>query len=326
MMVEERIIYFNEELHKYTDQFSNVYTSATTKLSEYEQKQDFKKIAMACERIGKNPEHRNYYKYKGKTAQQLLKEWKLITDNSLDRGNTEHNYLEISVKLANGFESNYKKGKSLSIGNKEYTRMYSIYDLKIGNLNDVGEISIEELKVQNLHIRYPDIFNLIVSLHKKGFKFYPEIVVYHPDWLISGMVDLLAVRGNEFIIIDWKTNKGDISFEAGYYEKDSNGDMTNVFHKTGKTFKYPIQHLPASTGHKYSLQLSLYAYFIERFGFKLKGLLLFHITHNEIKESDNIRWRTKPIKIEYFKDEIEAIGNDIILTGDNRNTQYNAFK
>lgn len=326
-MVEERIIYFNEELHKYTDQFANVYTSATTKLGEYEDKQDFKQIAIACERIGKNPNHRNYLKYKGKTAKQLLKEWESITNDSLDRGNGEHNYLEETVKIANSFNSNYKKGRNLKVGNRDYIRMYSIYDLAIGNLNDVGEISIEELQAEKLHLRYPDIYNLIVVLHSKGFKFYPEIVVYHPDWLISGMVDLLAVRNDEFIIIDWKTNKGDICFESGYYEKDEDGNLTDVFIRNNKMFKYPINHLQASVGNKYSLQLSLYAYFIERFGFKLKGLLLYHITHDqELNKENELIWKTKPVKIKYLKREIEVIGNDIILTGSNRNNQYDVFK
>jgi len=324
-MIEERIIYFNEELHKYTDQFGNAYTSATTKLDQYAPKKDFVGIAKACERAGKNPMHRNYLKYRGKTYKQLLKEWGHITDVSLVRGNKEHNYLEDTVKIANGFKTRYKSKKPLH-SNRAYMNMYSVYDLATGELDDIGNVTIDTLKAEHLHIKYPDVFSLIVTLSKKGYKFYPEIVVYHPDLLIAGMIDLLAVKGKEFIIIDWKTNKGDIRFEAGYYLKDDDGNMLDEFKLTGETYKYPISHLPYSVGYKYSLQLSLYAAFVERFGYTCKGLILVHITHDVISVEACETWRTQFLKIEYLKQEIERISDDILLSGDNRNNQYNVFK
>lgn len=326
-MIEKRIIYFNEELHKYTDQFSNVYTSVTTKLDAYAPYKDFVAIAKACERAGRNPNHRNYLKYRGKSWKQLMKEWKQITDVSLVRGNNEHDYLEATVKVANGYSNNYKSHPSLQVGNKTYTKMYSIYDLVSGELEGIGGVDIDTLQELKLNVKYPKIFNLICTLHDKGFRFYPEIVVYHPDILMSGMVDLLAVKGKEFIIIDWKTNKGDIPFDAGYYSKDADGNMTDDFVRTGEVYKYPISHLPYSVGHKYSLQLSSYAYFIERFGFKCKGLILFHITHEEVETTEGgMTWGTRPIKINYLKDEIKRLEVDIQLSDSNKANQYNIFK
>lgn len=325
-MVEERIIYFNEALHKYTDQFENKYTSATTKLDEYAPHTDFVAIAKACEKIGRNPNHRSYLKYRGKTWKGLLKEWGKTTDIALARGNKEHNYLEDSVKLANGFKRNYDASAGAKFGGKLYNRMYSIYDLSHGHLNGIGEVTLEMLRDQLLHIKYPDIYAIIVKLHNKGFKFYPEIVVYHPDVLISGMIDLLAVRGTDFIIIDWKTNRDPIVFKAGYYIKDNDGNVTNEFHNQDKTYKYPIAHLPYSVGHKYSLQLSLYAKFVERFGYTCKGLIIFHIQHEIIEIEPTLgiteRWKTVPVKIDYHKAEIEAIVDHINLTSNNKNNQY----
>ena len=46
-----------------------------------------------------------------------------------------------------------------------------------------------------------------------GFEIYAEIGVYHPEYLISGLVDILFVKGDEFFILDWKTNKAPIRFE-----------------------------------------------------------------------------------------------------------------
>jgi len=325
-MVEKRIIYFNEALHRYTDQFGNEYTSVTTKLKEYEPSKDFKLIALACERIGKNRNHRDYLKYKGKTANQLLNEWKVITDKSLVRGNTEHGYLEETVKIANGHIKQLYKSDSKSINGYSYSRMYSIHDLVSNRLDTIGSINVDDLLNQDLNVKYVDIYNLIVGLSNRGFKFYPEIVVYHPDILVCGMIDLLAVKDNTFIIIDWKTNKGDIRFESGYYEKDTSGELSDNFIYTNEFLKYPLSHVPASVGNKYTLQLSLYANFVERFGFNLIGLILFHITHEVIKVNDLDTWKTNPIKLTYMKNEIDMLINNINLTNNNKKNQYDAFK
>lgn len=324
-MIEKRVIYFNEELHKYVDQFTNLYTSATTKLDELAPHTDFHAIAESCAKIGKNPMHPKYEKYKGMSKYQLLKKWGQITDTSLVRGNKEHNYLENTVKLANGFKRNYSD-ESVNIDKYLYKRMYTIHDLATGNLNGIGEVTVESLRASDLHIVYPTIFKLIEALAAKGFKFYPEIVVYHPGVLISGMIDLLAVRDNEFIVIDWKTNKDDIVFKSGYFEKDIDGNSTSTFVEQNKVFKHPIGHVPYSVGHKYSLQLSLYAKFVERFGYTCKGLVIYHITHEQYKLSNGeMGWVTKPVPITYYREEIEMIIDNINLTKSNKKNQFNMF-
>ena len=66
-----------------------------------------------------------------------------------------------------------------------------------------------------------------------GFEIYAEIGVYHPEYLISGLVDILFVKGDEFFILDWKTNKAPIRFEGGYWTKKADGtidlDIRNAF-------------------------------------------------------------------------------------------------
>jgi hypothetical protein len=98
-------IFFNEKLHKYSDNENNAYTSVTTLIGEYEYKFSDKEtdIAIACERIGKNPRHPKYLKYKGKSYKDILNEWKQTRDEACNIGNTKHNYLETSVKTSTGF-------------------------------------------------------------------------------------------------------------------------------------------------------------------------------------------------------------------------------
>ena len=47
----------------------------------------------------------------------------------------------------------------------------------------------------------------------------------------------------------------------------------------------PIQHLDSCNFNSYSLQLSLYAYMLEkRYGYKIAGLYLIHLREDEFRE------------------------------------------
>lgn len=285
-------IYFDESLHKYTDEYSNTFTSVTTVLGKYEEAFDTDKMARICEKIGKNPNHPKYEKYKGKTAKQLKKEWQKITDAALDKGNRKHNYLEEAIKQCNGYKR--VKGKFIN------DRLFTIPDIVKNPV--VGRIYKKDLEKLGVAKRYPEIYKLICTFVDDGWKLYAEIGVYNIDLLISGLVDLLLVKGNKFFIIDWKTNKSPISFQSGYYEKDNDGNVTSNFIVTGKTLEYPIKHLPASTGHKFSLQLSGYAYLIEQFGLELTGIVLCHI--QEKKDGTEF---VDIVKIKYLKQDIQNV-------------------
>jgi len=112
-----------------------------------------------------------------------------------------------------------------------------------------------------------------------------EYIIYNEDLGIAGQIDLLVKRVDEndnevFDLIDYKTNKA-IS------DKNYDGTMCNK----------PIECLEASTLMKYCLQLSLYAYMLERRGNKIGDLILVHITENGVKE----------INVGYLKKEIETM-------------------
>ncbi len=301
------IIYFNEAKHTYTDSLSNRYVSATTLIGKYEYKFDDKKreIADACARIGRKPYHPKYEKYKNKSATDILTEWENTTKVSLVRGNERHDYLEDTVKTASGF---IKIASKLPGG-----RLYTVYDI-IENPT-FGEVNLEMLSSLSVEARFPRIYKIIKALVEDGYRIYAEAGIFSVKLLISGLIDLLAIKGNKFIIVDWKTNKYPIQFMGGFYEKDNDGKITN-YKITNDTMRAPLAHLQQSTGIKYSLQVSLYAYLITLLGLECEALIICQILPELYDDTHNVpeSWMGKEyvntVVIDYMKDDIELMIND----------------
>ncbi len=304
-----RIIYFNEELHKYTDDLSNPYISVTTLIGQYVNKFDSKAMAKHCALSGQ----RGNPKYKGKSYEQLLEEWEIATKEACEKGTSKHNKLELAVKQANGYNL---------IGNSKFIndRLCTIVDILQDN--NFGKLSLDYFVKTEINTTYPLIFNSIKSLHELGYNIYAESGVFDFTRLISGLIDLLFLKDNKvFIIGDYKTNKSDIKYEAGYFEKDNNGNLTTNYIYTNKKMKYPLNHLEDSVGNHYALQLSTYAYLLEQFGLECKGLVLYHIRDKETVDSEGNLTRTEivePHNIKYLKDEVKAMINHYTLMRDNK--------
>jgi len=289
-------LYFDEAQHKYTDNRGNAYTSVTTVLGKYYEPFDVKKMARICELSGRkgNP------KYKGMSAKMLETKWKLNSEAACDYGNEKHNYLETSIKESTG----YRIGVD---GKLKSNQLITVEDI-IQNPG-FGELKLDYFIKTRINILYPSIFAVLVKLVAQGYRIYAELGVFKYDRLVSGLIDLFLIKGREFIIIDWKTNKDDISYEAGYWEHDDNGNSTGVFVNTYKTFFEPIKYLPASTGYKYTIQLSKYAYMAECFGLTCKALLLCHIRREQIIDANSgtLVDRVDLHPITYMKQEAQAL-------------------
>ena len=272
-MILNQIIFFDERLHKYTDDRGNEYTSTTTCISKYYEEFDKEAIAKACERIGNNPAHPKYAKYKGKSAAEIKLGWQTTTDEALANGSCKHDYLEDAFKKAT-------KYRTIEGTDFICDRLFTIEDV---GTDRFGYLEIEWFRSSGIAFRYPKIYEAILVLHNAGFRFYAELGVYNVELLISGKIDLVAIKGKEFIIIDWKTNKDDIRYESGYFEKDMNGKSTPNFIHTNKYMKPPIHLLADSTGNHYNLQVSGYAWLLEQFGYVNIGNLIYQIRENEDK-------------------------------------------
>ena len=298
-----RILSFDEELHKYTDDVNTPYTSTTTIIGKYYEKFDkkAKDIADACERIGKNPTHPKYERYRGKTAKQLLYEWEQETDRACKKGSKKHAFLENTIKSSNGYNIN---AKGFING-----RIYTIDDIIRGH--NYGKLSLKYFVDSGIADVYPTIYSIIKELTASGFRIYAEIGVYDVRFYVSGLIDILLVRGNEFIILDWKTNKAPLRFDSGYYEKNVDGTLNlNSWIAQDKFMYHPISHLHDSVGNHYTMQLSVYDYLVESFGFRCIGNILCHIRTIESsniivdeEEKEEVTFHD----IKYLKRETEAM-------------------
>ena len=123
------------------------------------------------------------------------------------------------------------------------------------------------------------------------------------------MIDVPLLQKGYFCILDWKTNKDELHNTAGYCKKERiNGVLvkTDKWIPTDERLNYPLNMIPASKFHKYALQLSTYAFILEKWGYKLvpNGLEIIHFPLGS---------PPRLIKIPYLKDEVELMLNHHIL-------------
>lgn len=104
----------------------------------------------------------------------------------------------------------------------------------------------------------------------------PEERVYDEELGLAGTIDLAIYNGNEVSLIDWKTNKA-ITKKGYGKSKDLNMPNANYYH--------------------YNLQLSTYAYILERKGFIIKDLILAHLHEDSVTVYE----------MEYLKEKVEEM-------------------
>ena len=104
---------------------------------------------------------------------------------------------------------------------------------------------------------------------------YPEYLIYRssPDGIlnIAGQIDCLVKNGNEIVIIDHKTNK--------------KLDLKSFFNNQSKSsvkMKYPLNTLDDCNYNHYQMQLSTYAWMLQKINpnFVVKDLILNYYDHD----------------------------------------------
>lgn len=121
----------------------------------------------------------------------------------------------------------------------------------------------------------------------------PEYLVYResPDGIlkIAGQIDLLIKDGNDIYIGDYKTNK-EIKLKSGF-------DFST---KQSAKMKYPLNNLDDSNYWHYTLQLSTYAWMLQKINpeYNIKGLILIHFDHE-----GNIT----TYQLDYLKEDVERM-------------------
>lgn len=301
---------FDEPLHKYTDTFGNKYLSTTTLLHKYLPKFDRKKWL------------RIKAKELGISEKELSNQWDTITKEACTRGTNIHNGLEDGIKGSSKFKDAIKYLDTNRSG-----EMITIADLPRINCN-VKELSVKDF-IELTENKYPDVYNVLGWYVARGYKIYAEIGTFLIDYLISGTIDVLLIRDDKFVIGDWKTNRGGLIFESGYFKKDKTAkpsQFTDNWVRTNEKLLAPLTNLPSCNGSIYNMQLSTYAFMVETIlNIPCVGLWLCHIdcdfelnNYGQPKRfpdglyhiKENPVERTTFYKMKYLKNEVMAILND----------------
>lgn len=303
-------LYFDEGPHKYTDSNGNEYISTTTLIGNYAPKFNSKFWA-----------HKKA-KEQGVSEKEILRQWDKIRDEACNRGTITHNGLEDAIKDVSKFQEAIKYLEQTESG-----RCITVAD--IPNL-DVKPLDVEKFK-EATNNKYEDIYRVFQHYVDKGYTIYSEIGVFDPILLISGTIDILCIKSDNFVILDWKTNRDGLKFESGYFQKDKTtvpNQLTNLWVRTNNKMLPPLNHLDECNGSHYTMQLSIYARLVERIlEIPCVGLGLCHIGspfvlnkygqplrdkegyHVDETKDEIIKW----FRINFLRNEADALFNDRLM-------------
>ena len=323
---KDNFLFFDEGPHRYTDTLGNEYRSVTTLIGDYYNHFDA-----------------DYWAHKkareqGKSEKAIRAEWDRIKDEACERGTKQHNGLEDAIKEVSKFKNCIRYLNDTGSG-----RVITIADVPALIPNP---LNIDEFK-EATNNKYPEIYRVFDFYTERGYVIYSEIGAFLMDYLISGTIDIFCYRPTDFVILDWKTNRDGLKFEAGYYKKDKStipNQLTNEWVKKKQTMLPPLNHLDDCNGMHYSMQLSLYALMAEIIlDIPCVGLGLCHIAspwvlnkygqpyrdsegyHVDPNGEEKVTW----FKIQYLKNEAKALLKDRYykLKADNKtsNQQLSLF-
>lgn len=298
---------FNEEEHRYYDDKGTNFTSVTTLIGKYKPKydQEFWSMFTALK------EHNLYVKPEplkqiiyingiANTLKQLTKDylysswqkevlikWEIKNKEACIRGNIIHNKLEDNINKSKNDIKGNTNSFILPTGNKVIKTQH-------------------ELDATNLKEDFNFVYNRLSGYLDRGFSIFAEKRVFlmlFELFGIAGMIDCPLFYDKYFAILDWKTNEKELRDTAGYYKKikiDGKWIKTNTWVETDEVFLEPLSHLSVSKLNEYALQLSLYAYILEQWGYILldNGLEIIHYP---------ITNEPKLIKVPYLKKEIQLL-------------------
>lgn len=127
---------------------------------------------------------------------------------------------------------------------------------------------------------------------------YPEYLISRTSkdgiLRIAGQIDLLVKNGNHIVICDWKTNK-EIKKHSGFDTRA----------KTNVKMKYPLNMLEDCNFYHYTLQLSTYAWMVQKLNpeFVIDNLILVHFDHQGNQTIYHLDYLKKEVEmmLRYYK-------------------------
>lgn len=126
---------------------------------------------------------------------------------------------------------------------------------------------------------------------------YRELIIPYLPLQLIGTADKIEIfEDKTFIIEDYKTNE-ELVFKGKSYSKEGVRKMLA-----------PLSHLDDVNGQHYHVQLSLYSFFLEFYGFKYKSGMIRHV-QEEIKDGIPTLKEVAKIPHIYYKKEVIALLN-----------------
>ena len=220
--------------------------------------------------------------------------------------------------------------KSLLASKKFNKELLSTYDISENDFNKAQQDILDEWDINNreacergtkIHADLENSFYACgknVNLQKFGIggKFecrkdysdldleygvYPEYLIYRESddkvLKLAGQVDLIVKSGNDIIICDWKTNK-EIKQKSAY----------NSQTKSTTKMKYPLNTLDDVNFNHYTMQLSTYAWMLQKIHpeFVIKDLVLVHFDHNNKQTIYHCEYRKHDVEkmLYHYKKEL----------------------
>lgn len=272
---------YNDEKHTYWDE-NGKYVSVTTLIGKFCQEFDneFWSGYKALERLLSAEE------FKIEKA-QLLKTHKIDVKYFCDMyGFTVNDYNKAQQDILDEWAKT--NADSCERGSKIHAELENKYlskkqcDMKKFGLGGKFEVNTNK----SLMDRNTDLLDI-----ERGV--FPEYLIYRNSadgkFKLAGQIDLLIKDGNDIYIIDYKTNK-----------KLEDKSFFDSRTKKSTMMKYPMNNLMDCNKVHYALQLSTYAWMLQKLNpnFVIKKLMLIHYDHQgNVTEHE----------LEYLKDDVERM-------------------
>ena len=276
---------FNDENHKYFDinNENKQYISVTTLIGKYEQEfnKDFWSAYKALEKL--------LPKDSWQLEKKSLLNSKKFNKDILDIYNiSENDFNKVQQDILDEWDENNRE--ACERGTKIHAELENSF-YKAGknvNLQKFGIGGKFECKKD-----YPDL--------DLEYGVYPEYLIYRESddgiLRIAGQVDLIVKSGNEITICDWKSNK-EIKQKSAY----------NSQTKSTTKMKYPLNALDDVNFNHYTMQLSTYAWMLQKIHpeFVIKDLVLVHFDHNDKQTIYHCEYRKHDVEkmLYHYKKEL----------------------
>lgn len=275
---------YNDEEHLYWDD-NGKYISVTTLIGKYCQPFDknFWSGYKALEKLISKEDFKMEKKMLLETKKVNLKYYIDMYNISENDFNREQQKVLDDWQKAN--EEACERGTKIHAELENMFISKKTTDLKKFGIGGKFEVNTNK-SLENANLNMLDIENGV----------FPEYLIYRQSedgiLKLAGQVDLLVKEGNNIWIIDYKSNKK--IDEKSYYNQNL---------KKYDMMKYPLNNLYDCNLLHYTMQLSTYAWMVQKLNpnFKIMGLKIIHYGHDGgVKEYD----------LNYLKDDVERMLKD----------------